>query len=103
MAKIVLHIYRIKESQSKILQTVRRFQTTKDDKSKAIREHLYSRRMKFELQAQKMFALEAARKNEMKTIFNAKIELAALHKNLHEMKAANARTMKVRSWFLLPI
>lgn len=89
------YLYRLKESKSKISESVRRYQTAKENKSKAIREHLHSRRKEYESHAQRVFALEAARKNEMKTIFNSKIELAALRKRLHELKATNARMMKV--------
>lgn len=68
----------------------------REAKSKAIGNRLYSERLKFELKAQKLRALQEARKQEMNVIFEAKFELAELQKKLLHLKAANERKIKVR-------
>lgn len=68
----------------------------REAKSKAIGNRLYSERIKFELKAQKLRALEAARKQEMNVIFDVKFELAELQKKLLHLKASNERMRKVR-------
>lgn len=68
-----------------------------------MRQRSHTQRMEFELRAQKLCALEAARKVEMNTIFNAKSDLAALRKTMVQLNAQNARMQKVCSWIWFAI
>lgn len=68
----------------------------REAKSKAIGDRLYAEREKFEFKAQKLRALEEARKKEMNVIFDVKFELAELQRKLLHLKATNERMRKVR-------
>lgn len=82
----------------KVLQRV---ETLKKQKSKTIRDRLQAERMRFELKAQKLRALEDARKKEMNVILDVKFELADLQKKLRQLQASNERVKKVRVHNLL--
>lgn len=78
----------------KIEKAVKRFQEAKEIESKRVRARLDKRREKFELQSQKLRELAKARAHEMETIFRLKFELAAQHRKMQALKAANVRMKK---------
>lgn len=91
-------IARIKETILRAENSTKRLQEIKAEETKAIQNRLYAERIKFELRAQKLRGLEAARNEEQNKIINVKLEIAALHRESIALKAKNDRMMKVRIW-----
>lgn len=79
----------------KIEQSLERARALKEKKLKELRCLLTKRRKDFETSAQKLRVIEAARKQEMNTIFSVKLELAALRKKMVKLTADNVRSKKV--------
>lgn len=78
-----------------IEKSLQRVELMTQSKSKAIRDRLYSERMRFELKMKKLRALEVERIQNMNAIFNMKFKLAALQKTLIRKQAENERMKKV--------
>lgn len=90
-----MSISRLKKNQLALENALQRVELLNEKKSQAIGERLRTERMKFEKKAQKLRALEEARKREMNVIFSVKFELADLEKKLRYMRASNERKKKV--------
>lgn len=88
---------RLKRTKIAVEKALLRVESTKREKSKAIGDRLLAERTRFEVKAEKLRVLEAARIQEMQEILSSKFKIADLLRQMLRWRAENERKKKVRS------
>lgn len=92
--------FRLKRTKIAVEKALLRVESTKREKSKAIGDRLLAERTRFEVKAEKLRVLEAARIKEMQEILNSKFKIADLLRKMLRLRAENERKKKVWDEFL---